>query len=169
MFFLWHTEQAKELYSCKESCTWCWALEQLQCVTCTQEQLPLKPWSKLFVDIRSFRRTLQGNTTRGNALIRPGRLSAPPFSNSCSIFHSFPSMLRMRARGEGIRVRDLELSNKGATPGSWHHLSLISTASWDRPCHCCVQGYPRLSFLSPCSLLAVTPPWQWHFPSSSAL
>lgn len=64
MFFLWHTEQAKELYSCKESCTWCWALEQLQCVTCTQEQLPLKPRSKLFVelDTRSFSRTLQGNT-----------------------------------------------------------------------------------------------------------
>lgn len=117
----------KELYSCKESCTWCWALEQLQCVTCTHEQLPLKPRSKLFVepDIRSFSRTLQGNTTRGNALIRPGRLPAPPISNSCSIFHSFPSTLCMWARGEGIRDGDLEVISRGPTPGSWHTLSLV--------------------------------------------
>lgn len=68
--------------------------------------------------------------------------------NSCSIFQSFPFTPSMWAQGQGIRVSNLELIRRGTTPGSWHHLSLISTASWDGPCHCCVQGYPRLSLLS---------------------
>lgn len=39
--------QAKEFYSCKESCTWYQVFEQLQCAACIQEQLSLKPQSYL--------------------------------------------------------------------------------------------------------------------------
>lgn len=80
--------QAKELYSCKERCTWYRAFKQLQCVTCTWEQLSLKPQRKLFVelDIWSFSWTLQGETVRGNPLIRSGRLWAPPANEQLQHF-----------------------------------------------------------------------------------
>lgn len=130
-----------------------WATEQVIC------------WTRHLI--------LQWDTTGkhhpGKCTNQTWQAPSPSHLNSCSIFQSFPSTLSMWAQAEGIRVGSLELISRGAAPGSWHPLSLISTASWDRPCHCCAQGYPRLCFLSPCSLLAechptltVTPPLQLH-------
>lgn len=99
--------QAKEFYSCKESCTWYQAFEQLQCATCTQEQLSLKLWSELFaeLDIWSFSWTLKGETIRGNTLMGSSRPWTPPTDEQLQHFKVLCTPQVGPGRGHQFTIR----------------------------------------------------------------
>lgn len=119
----------------KASCTWYRAFGQLQCVTCTREQLSLKLRRKLFVelDIWSFSWARQGETLKRNALMRSGRLRAPPGNEQLlNLKFFFPLTFHRWAWEGGIRAGNLWLISRGTMLRIQHRVSPVKIANWGR-------------------------------------